>query len=145
MELAKDGNENARPLVILVEDDAAIAEMYRLGLESDGFNVIVVTDGSALFKSIDDQVPAVAVLDWHLAGLLTGIDILENLRLDERTAGLPILMLTNHQGRVDGLRDRARQAGALEWLIKTETSPLRLASRLRHALRPGAPIHVAPR
>ena len=126
--------EGARPFVMLVEDDQVAAQMYQIGLEAAGFVVIVLGDGSELFKALAMDVPDVVVLDWELPGLLTGVDIVENLRLDDRTAQLPVIMLSNHLGDIDGVEDRALKAGA-PWLLKVRTTPAQLAERLRPVLR----------
>src|SRR5690348_11610628 len=88
--------ESARPFVMLVEDDPVAGQMYQMGLQAAGFVVMVLGDGSELFKALAMDVPDVVVLDWELPGLLSGVDIVENLRLDDRTAQLPVIMLSNH-------------------------------------------------
>ena len=123
-----------RPFVMLVEDDVAQATMYQLGLQAAGFRVAVFSDASALFEALEMEVPDIAVLDWRFTGTLTGVDIIENMRLDKRLVGLPILMLSNHNGQVDGAAHRALEAGAIEWLIKARTTPRQLAARLRLAV-----------
>ena len=122
------------PLVMLVEDDAAVAQMYKLGLEAAGFEVAVLEDGSALFTAIDSQIPDIVILDFHLQGLLTGIDIAENLRLDERFGRLPVLFLSNEFNVSEEETDRASGVGALAWLAKSRTSPSQLATRITEAL-----------
>jgi DNA-binding response OmpR family regulator len=137
--------ERSRPSVALVEDDPTVAEVYRLGLEALGFKVDVFSDGSKFFSALDAHVPDVAVLDWQLQSILTGVDIIENLRLDERTSNLPVVMLSNHSDVGDGVLDRAIEAGAREWLIKAHTTPTKLAQRLRLILRLGSRNHVERR
>ncbi len=132
--VASEGAPEGRPVVMLVEDDPMTAQMYRMGLEAAGFVVTVVGDGSELFKALDREIPNVLVLDWELPGVLTGVDIIDNLRLDDRTAELPVIMLSNHLGDVDGAQDRAMKAGA-PWLVKVRTTPAQLADRLDHVLR----------
>ncbi|MEP6753225.1 MAG: response regulator [Candidatus Dormiibacterota bacterium] len=126
------------PLVVLVEDDPAIGEMYRLGLEKAGFRVAVFQDAGAFFCSAEDEIPAAAVLDFQLGGVITGIDVLENLRLYDSMVRLPVIVLSNCDGRDDGQIERATQAGALAWLVKSRTTPLRLAELVRQAL--GSPV-----
>ena len=122
------------PLVMLVEDDPAVAQMYKLGLEAAGFEVAVHEDGSAFFAAIESQIPDIVILDFHLQGLLTGIDIAENLRLDERFGRLPVLFLSNECNVSREDTDRASGAGALAWLAKSRTSPSQLATRIAEAL-----------
>jgi len=130
---------SSRPYVALVDDDPSVAEMYRLGLEASGFEVDVFSDGSTFFVALDTHVPDVAVLDWQLQTILTGVDILENLRLDERTSQLPVVMLSNHDDPAGGALNRAMAAGAADWLLKARTTPAELAQRLKTILQPGSP------
>jgi len=123
-----------RPLVMMVEDDPAVAEMYKMGLEFAGFEVVAHEDGSAFFAALENQIPDVVILDFHLKGLLTGIDIAENLRLDERFGQLPVFFLSNDYSNLNGQVDRAFAAGVLAWLAKSRTNPSQLAARITQAL-----------
>jgi len=122
-----------QPCVILVDDDTATAEMYRLGLEHHGFSVDWVGDGPGLFKSLSLGLPDVVVLDWQLPGM-NGDEILLRIRLDERTRALPVLMLSNYPASRDGEIDRVFMAGALAWLEKSNTPPALLAEKLKEVL-----------
>ncbi|HEY1456600.1 MAG TPA: response regulator [Candidatus Dormibacteraeota bacterium] len=122
------------PFVVLVEDDPSQADMYRRGLEARGFRVEVFPDASAMFERLETNVPDVAVLDWRFAGTLTGVEIIENMRLDERLVNVPVIMLSNYAGEADGAVGRALEAGAREWLVKSRTTPETLAHRIQDAL-----------
>jgi two-component system, repressor protein LuxO len=126
--------ERARPVVMLVDDDATIGAMYGVGLEAAGFDVIVLNDVSAIFYAIELDVPDFVVLDFELGQMITGVNVLENLRLDPRTAVVPVFILSNHLGELDGQIDRAFAAGAMAWLAKCDTSPAELAVRISEAL-----------
>src|SRR5690349_1050670 len=131
-----DGTDTgtARPVVMLVDDDATIGAMYGVGLEAAGFDVIVLKDVSAIFHAIELDVPDFVVLDFELGPMITGVNVLENLRLDARTVDVPVFMLSNHLGDLDGQVDRAFAAGAMAWLAKCNTSPAELAVRISQAL-----------
>jgi CheY-like chemotaxis protein len=120
--------------VILVDDDSAAAEMYRLGLEAAGFEVRVVPDGDSLFQAFAMRLPDIVVLDWQLPGV-TGDEVLQRIRLDERTRHLPVFMLSNFPASHDGVIDRVFMADALAWLQKIKTPPTVLAAKLAEALR----------
>ena len=130
----RSGLKGRRPLVMMVEDDPAVAQMYKIGLECAGFEVAAHKDGSAFFAAIESQIPDIVILDFQLKGVLTGIDIAENLRLDERFSQLPVLFLSNDYTELDGHVDRAFGTGALAWLAKSRTSPSQLASRITDSL-----------
>ena len=120
--------------VMLVDDDPSTSEMYKFGLEAHGFHVRVERDGPGLFRAIAVEVPDILVLDWHLPGLM-GDEILEQVRLDPRTRGLPVFMLSNYPAEKNGAIDRVFLAGAMAWLEKVKTPPARLAEKLTEALR----------
>jgi DNA-binding response OmpR family regulator len=123
-----------RPLVMLVDDDPAIGEMYGVGLEANGFRVSVLNDVSAIFLALEHEIPDAVVLDFQLGGIITGVDVLENLRLDLRTTHVAAFMLSNHRGDLDGQFERALAAGSHAWLAKTQTSPGELALRISEVL-----------
>lgn len=127
-------SEAQRPAVMLIEDDLAIGYMYSVGLEVLGFQVVLLSDVSAVFMEVDKDVPDVVVLDFDLGGIITGVDVLENLRLDRRTAHVPAFILSNYLGDFDGQIDRAFAAGAVGWLVKSKTSPADLGRRISEAL-----------
>ncbi|HVH63066.1 MAG TPA: response regulator [Candidatus Dormibacteraeota bacterium] len=119
--------DHRRPLVVLVEDDDEIREMYSLGLELADFEVAGFADYSGVARLLDMRIPDVVVLDWQLSGFLTGADILINLRRDSRTEDTPVVFLSNFPSQI------GRDGPA--WLLKSETTPADLASRLRRVLR----------
>lgn len=123
-----------RPLVMLVDDDPAIGAMYGAGLEAHGFRVNVLNDVSAIFLALDHEIPDAVVLDFQLGGIITGVDVLENMRLDLRTTNVAAFMLSNHGGDLAGQFERASAAGSLAWLTKAQTSPGDLALRISEVL-----------
>lgn len=123
-----------RPVVLLVEDDESVATVYRIGLEMHGFEVKIVQDASGLFQALEVDLPDVIVLDYQLPGIMSGVDIVENLRLEPAADTLPVLILSNHDGEDEGLAQRALSAGALAWLLKSTVSPTGLALRLNDVL-----------
>jgi len=132
-EVSKLATGGRPPLVMLVDDDLAIAEMYMLGLEHAGFRVRLLADAQALFRALAEEVPDILVLDWQLPGM-SGAEALELLRRDGRGATLPVFMLSNYLGDQNGGVDRVFAAGALAWLRKPLTPPSVLAERLTEAL-----------
>jgi DNA-binding response OmpR family regulator len=118
---------------MLVDDDPSVADMYRLGLETGGFDVKVFHNPEAFYQALEEEVPDVCVLDWEL-GMITGADVLDRIRTDPRTTDLPVFMISNHpEESADG---RAARAGALAWLVKTRTTPIELSERLSQAITP---------
>ncbi|TMD86116.1 MAG: response regulator [Chloroflexi bacterium] len=101
--------------VLFIEDDPAVAEMYKLKLELDGYRVTVA-------KS--DQIPDIVFLDIRLPKM-DGFAVLENLRSDGVTKNIPVIILSNYGEKE--LVDRGLKLGALDYLIKSETTPASLS------------------
>ncbi len=101
--------------VLLIEDEANIAEALRFILSRDGWTVSVVSDGAQALAEVARLLPDLLILDSMLPGM-SGLEILTALRADPANAALPILMLTA-KGQ---LRDReaAERAGVSAFMSK---------------------------
>jgi CheY-like chemotaxis protein len=111
--------------------------MYASGLEALGFDVRIAHTATGLFEALEENVPDVLVLDWQLPGM-RGDEILQRIRLEERTRSLRVLMLSNFpagSAETYAAIDRVFMAGALAWLQKVETPPMALAEKLTEALK----------
>ena len=118
--------------VLFVEDDVTVAQMYRLKLELDGYLVDVAGDGVTALEKARASRPDIIFLDIRLPKL-DGLSVLEQLRAEAVTARIPVVILSNWDERE--LVERGLSLGALEYLIKSQTTPLRLSQRLRDWLR----------
>lgn len=101
--------------VLLIEDEANIAEAIRFLLTRDGCEVEVLGDGPAALAAVVQDPPDLVILDLMLPGI-SGLEILASLRANPATAALPVLMLTaKGQGRD---RDAAERAGVSAFMSK---------------------------
>ena len=101
--------------VMLIEDEANIAEAIRFILSRDGWKVSVETDGLQAMAAVAQGQPDLLILDLMLPGK-SGLEILTALRAAPETAGLPVLMLTaKGQGRD---REAAERAGVSAFMTK---------------------------
>lgn len=110
--------------VLIVEDDPAVAQMYRIKLELDGYTVSIASDGEAGLAMAASSQPDLIFLDIRLPKL-DGMAVLETLRNTEATRNIPVVILSNYSERE--LVDRGLKLGALEYLIKSQTTPARLS------------------
>ena len=110
--------------VLFIEDDPAVAEMYKLKLELDGYTVTVAKDGEEGLRIATETPPDIIFLDTRLPKM-DGFAVLERLRSTERTAEVPVIILSNYGERE--LVDRGLKLGALEYLIKSQTTPANLS------------------
>ena len=118
--------------VLFVEDDPTVAQMYRLKLELDGYQVIMAKDGEEGLRLANEVDPDIVFLDIRLPKV-DGLSVLEGLRSDDRTRNVPVVILSNY-GEQD-LVDRGLKLGALEYLIKSQTTPARLSRGVENWLR----------
>ncbi len=101
--------------VLLVEDEPNIIEAIRFILSRDGWTVMTHSDGATAVDTIVETAPDVLVLDVMLPGR-SGFDILKDLRENDATATLPVLILTaKGQGRD---RDMAERYGVTRFMTK---------------------------
>jgi CheY-like chemotaxis protein len=118
--------------ILIVEDDQAIAWMYKLKLEQEGWRVEIAADGEEGLASLLADPPSVLLLDIMLPGI-DGFEALERLRADPATRSITVVLLSNSQPTPSTL-DRARSLGALEWLVKSRTTPGVLTEELDRLL-----------
>jgi two-component system, OmpR family, phosphate regulon response regulator PhoB len=123
------------PLVLVVEDEAALVTLLRYNLEREGFRVAEARDGEEAMLQIAEQMPDLVVLDWMLP-LMSGIEVCRQLRRLPETRRLPIVMLTARGEEGDKLR--GLDAGADDYITKP-FSPSELIARLRAVLRRSRP------
>jgi DNA-binding response OmpR family regulator len=116
--------------VLLIEDDQAAAEMYRLRLAADGYTVVVGRDGEEGLRLGTDEQPDFIYLDLRLPGL-DGFEVLERLRADAATTQIPVIILSNY-GEPE-LRERGLKLGALEFLVKADTTPAQLSTKVERS------------
>ncbi|MGW5742615.1 response regulator [Amycolatopsis sp. NPDC003861] len=118
-----------RGLVLVVEDEAAIAELAALYLKRDGFGVHVEADGGRALDAVRRLKPVAIVLDIGLSGM-DGIEVCKALR----AAGdwTPVLFVTARDDELDRLL--GLEIGADDYLTKP-FSPRELAARVRTVLR----------
>jgi two-component system, OmpR family, phosphate regulon response regulator PhoB len=119
--------------VLLVEDDAALAQMYRVKLERDGYAVRVAGDGEEALGLLRGDLPDLIFLDVRLPRM-DGLTFLERLRAGERTKNIPVVIVSNYSEQ--DLVSRGLQLGALEYLIKSQTTPGQLSHGVPDWSRP---------
>ncbi len=121
-----------RVRVLFVEDDPSVAQMYKLKLELDGYDVEVASDGEMALESARAAPPDIIFLDIRLPKL-DGFGVLEALHKDDRTKHVPVVILSNYSEKQ--LIDRGVKLGAADYLIKSQTTPARLARGLEGWLK----------
>lgn len=125
--------------VLIVEDEAPLAEMLRYNLEAEGFRVAQAEDGEEAEILVAEDRPDLIILDWMLPGV-SGIEICRRLRARMDTRAVPILMLTARGEEGDRVRGLA--TGADDYVVKPFSLP-ELMARVKAILRRSAPDRLA--
>src|SRR5215467_3548379 len=124
-----------KPLVLIVEDEAALVTMLRYNLEKEGFAVCEAADGEEALVQIAERKPDVVLLDWMLP-LVSGIEVCRQIRRSPTSRTLPVIMLTA-RGE-EGDRVRGLNSGADDYVVKP-FSPSELIARMRAVMRRAQP------
>lgn len=123
------------PLVLVVEDETAIAMLLRYNLEREGYRVCEAHDGEEALILAAERKPDLVLLDWMLP-LLPGIEVCRRLRRLPTARTTPIIMLTARGEEGDKIR--GFNSGADDYITKP-FSPTELMARVRAVLRRSRP------
>ncbi|HEX5109756.1 MAG TPA: response regulator [Vicinamibacterales bacterium] len=122
--------EREHPLVLLVEDQSDLRRLYAEQLVLSGFDVIEAGDGAAALAYTAERSPDVVLMDLSLPGI-DGWEATRRLKADPRTAHIPIVALTAHDGA--GELERATLAGC-DWFVPKPCPPHTLIVEVRRVL-----------
>jgi two-component system phosphate regulon response regulator PhoB len=121
---------NEKITVLVVEDEAHIRRVLEYNLKLDGFNVYLAEDGAAGLKIALEVCPDVILLDW-LMPLMNGLQVLAQLKSDNKTEGIPVFMLTA-KGMLSDVT-QALDMGADDYITKP-FNPMQLGKTVREKL-----------
>lgn len=122
-----------RPSILYVEDDAAIADMYNLGLARAGFELTIAGDWRQGRELLRSRRFDLVLLDIMLPGP-DGMEALAEIRSDPTLRQVPVAILSNSEMSPD-VHLRATRLGILGWLTKSKSPPPMVARSLRRWLK----------
>ena len=122
--------ERPKPLVLLVEDQLELRQMYAQQLELSGFDVIEAGNGVDALTRTATHSPDVVLMDLSLP-VLDGWEATRRLKTDSRTAHIPVVALTAHDE--SGELQRATNAGC-DWFVPKPCPPDALITEIRRVL-----------
>ncbi len=121
----------SQPLIMVVEDEAAISTLLEYNLTREGYDVRIAADGEEGLLRIEEDGPDLVVLDWMLPKI-SGIEVCRRLRSKPETRNVPVIMLTARSEEAD--RVRGLDTGADDYLTKP-FSMSELSARIKAVLR----------
>jgi CheY-like chemotaxis protein len=120
------------PCVLIAEDDRFIRRTAEIALKRQGFTVLLAEDGEAALQQARTAAPDVVLLDLIMPKV-QGFEVLRRLKLDPKTASVPVIVLSSLGQEADV--QRALAAGAAGYLVKAERYLQALANELDKVLR----------
>lgn len=120
------------PLILLVEDDNFLGNIYKTKFEMEKFKVVVATDGLEGLEMAKKKKPDIILLDV-LMPKMDGFEVLENLKKDKNLAKIPVILLTNLGQKDDVVK--GLELGAVDYLIKAHFKPSETVDKIKNVLQ----------
>jgi two-component system phosphate regulon response regulator PhoB len=113
--------------ILLVEDDPFLRRACEVGLRKRGFQVSTAVDGEEALRMIRNQAPDLVLLDL-LMPKKSGVEVLEEIKKDENTRSIPVIILSNSSTHWE--MDKCDSLGAAGYLVKANLSLTQLADHV---------------
>ena len=123
--------DTTRKKILLVEDDTALAAVYRSRLELEGFEINEVNNGEDALSAAVSFKPDLILLDAMMPKI-SGFDVLDILRNTPETTNIRVIMLTALSQPKD--KERAEQLGVDDYLVKSQVFIGDVVARVKHHL-----------
>jgi len=120
--------EEEKIKILLIEDEKEVAELYRLKLSLDGYDITIAENGQeGLDKAIKVN-PELIFLDIKMPGM-DGFEVLKELRGSPKTKDTPVIILSNLDEQE--LIEKGLMLGANEYLIKSQFTPEGISNKIK--------------
>lgn len=117
--------------ILLVEDDEALAAVYKSRLELEGFETLEVNNGEKALSAAIEFRPDLILLDVMMPKI-SGFDVLDILRNTPETGSIKVIMLTALSQPKD--KEKAEALGVDDYLVKSQVVIGDVVDRIRHHL-----------
>lgn len=127
--------------ILLVEDDTALAAVYKSRLELEGFDIKEVNNGEEALTAAISYKPDLILLDAMMPKI-SGFDVLDILRNTPETTNIRVVMLTALSQPKD--KERAESLGADDYLVKSQVVIGDVVERVKHHLGMSTSTQTTP-
>jgi DNA-binding response OmpR family regulator len=117
--------------ILLVEDDPFLLSMYTTKFELEGFEVVTAEDGEKGLKLANKDKADIILLDILLPKM-DGFEVLKELKKNQETKDVPVILLTNLSQRDDV--EQGLSMGAADYLIKAHFMPSEVVEKIKKIL-----------
>lgn len=117
--------------IAIIEDDAAISQMYRFKFESEGFTVETAENGQIGLELLESMQPDIVLLDLMMP-VMNGDEMLEKLRATSWGKAMQVVVLTN-AGEQE-IPAKIRELGVVNVILKASMTPRQVAELVKKQL-----------
>ena len=117
--------------ILVIDDEEAVLKMYKEKLDSEGFETLTASDGTAGLELIRTKKPDLVLLDIIMPKY-NGLDVLKDIKADGQIKTTPVYLLTNLPE--DSSEDKAKALGAAGYFVKAHFEPQTLVDEIKKKL-----------
>src|SRR3989344_4472212 len=118
--------------ILLVEDDPFIIDIYSNHLKKAGFGVDIAMDGKMALEKVKTNYPDLLLLDILLPKM-DGWEILKEIRSDEKTKNLKVIVISNLNQQE--YANDIEQLGVIKYFLKIQSSPDEIVTAIKEILK----------
>ena len=118
-------------VILLVDDDLTLREMYEERLKAEGFDIIQASNGEEAMAKAKESKPNIILLDIMMPKI-NGFDVLKEIKGDPELKDIPVIILTALIQDVDKLQ--GKKLGAADYIVKSETMPGEVIQKIHAAM-----------
>lgn len=120
-----------KPKILIVEDDEFLSGMYITKFTMEGFHVVFAEDGELGVTKAREELPRLILLDILLPKK-NGFEVLQTLKAEDQTKGIPVILLTN-LSQDDDVK-KGYDLGAVDYLVKAYNIPSEVVKKVKERL-----------
>ncbi len=125
-------NKEKKKIIMVVEDDFFVMDIYQTKLSQEGYEVIQAENGEEALQKIEKEKPDLVLLDIIMPQL-DGWQVLKKMKADERFKNIPVVLLTNLSQKEN--IDEGLKLGAQDYLIKSHFTPSEVLEKIKIYLK----------
>jgi len=117
--------------VLVVDDEIHIVQVVAIKLRNNGFDVITCENGAQALQLASKEKPNIIITDVQMP-VMTGLELVQNLRNKPETAGIPVILLT---ARDFAIQDRQKEELGISACVSKPFSPRELLQSVEEVLK----------
>lgn len=129
--LDKNQPQKKSKRILIAEDDKFHAQIYRLNLSKEGYDIVLAADGRQTMEEARRQKPNLILLDL-LMPVKDGFEVLQELKSDANLKNIKIIVLTNLGDKKD--IEEVRKFGVSDFLVKANISITEMVAKVKYTL-----------